>query len=162
MGKLNEIIYLRSIARRWKQEAARVPQSLTIFSPYVTSSTADTIVQCAVPANCEVHILFSADVFASGASSIETVKKLFALGCRLFHINNLHAKIFLTDQFASIGSQNLTARGTKAREASAAFVDTDLVEHIKIKADAWKADRLPITEDMVRDLEKELPLFQRA
>jgi phosphatidylserine/phosphatidylglycerophosphate/cardiolipin synthase-like enzyme len=121
-------LYLRNIARRWKKEFSVEAERKLIFSPYVTSSTAESVVGQSGP--CEIHTEFSVELFASHASSLETLRLLMDRGHKLFHVTNLHAKVFLIPrQFASVGSQNLTLGGTTNREASVVLQD---VRHLEV------------------------------
>ncbi len=157
--------YLKNIARRWRREIAAPAEVKYVFSPYLTSRTAESVLSEAGP--CEIHTLFSAELFCSRASSLKTLKTLMSSGHNVFHLPGLHAKIVLVPgAFASIGSQNLTHGGTRNKEASVAFNDPKVVRRVGELIGPWLAERMPITADMVTDMEALLegivPLYEIA
>ncbi len=155
-------IYLRSIDRRWKKELEKISGKVTILSPYLTSSTAEAIITKVPSANCEVYTLFSVENFASGASSIKTLRNLFDAGYALFHLPRLHAKVVLvSDRLATIGSQNLTANGIRNREASLLINSQDEVRKIEEDLEPWLVERQTISAEMVSDVERLLPQVRR-
>lgn len=100
-----ELYIGRSIDRRWRKELESIQDAPKIFTPYITSTTAESVLNRPHGEKSEIHIVFKAELFASGSSSLETVKRLAEQGHSLFHVKDLHAKIILVpDQFASIGS----------------------------------------------------------
>lgn len=159
--------YIKNIAGRWRKEIAAASDIKYVFSPYITSYTAESVLSKKADKNCEIYTLFSAENFSSKASSLKTIKKLATLGHKIFHLPNLHAKIFLIPGvFSSIGSQNLTHRGTKSKEASIAIQNKEVILQIERQISPWLADRIPITAEMVSDMEKFLgeiePLYEEA
>ena len=155
-------VYLRSIDRRWKKELEKADGKVTIFSPYLTSSTAEAIITKVPSTNCEVYTRFSVENFASGASSIKTLRNLFDAGYALFHLPRLHAKIVLvSERLATIGSQNLTANGIRNREASLLINSQDEVREIEEALEPWLIERQTISAEMVSDVERLLPQVRR-
>ena len=155
-------VYLRSIDRRWKKELETANGKVTILSPYLTSSTGEAIITKVPSANCEVYTLFSVENFASRASSIKTLRKLFDSGYALFHLPRLHAKVVLvSDRLATIGSQNLTANGIRNREASLLINSQDEVREIEEALEPWFVERQAISAEMVSDVERLLPQVRR-
>jgi len=157
--------YLKNIARRWRREIAAPAEVKYVFSPYLTSRTAESVLSDAGP--CEIHTLFSAELFCSRASSLKTLKALMSAGHNVFHLPGLHAKIVLVPgAFASIGSQNLTHGGTRNKEASVAFNEPKAVRRVGELIGPWLADRIPVTAEMVTDMEALLegiiPLYEIA
>ena len=66
---------------------------------------------------CQIYTRFSVEDFASGSSSLSTLKVLLAGGYPVYEIERLHAKLVAASgSFASIGSQNLTFNGVNNRE----------------------------------------------
>ena len=111
-------IYLSSIIKRLARENSQHCESATFISPYLTSKTAEEIITRFEPESSDIYTVFTLENFASGASSINTVSKLMSSGHRVFHIPELHAKMVIAKNFATIGSQNLTRGGSKNKEAS--------------------------------------------
>lgn len=146
-------LFLKNVVRRWTREI-RDSARLIILSPYITSSTADTVTAQATPNTTEIYTLFSAELFLNQSSSVNTLRKLKTRGFNLFALENLHAKIVLVpDQFVSIGSQNLTLRGTKNREGTVAFSDSQLVDQVFSELAPWLAEATEITDEMLTTME---------
>jgi Skp family chaperone for outer membrane proteins len=155
-------LYIRSIDRRWRNELHGDNAKIQVFSPYLTSKTADSVLSRLGEGVCEIYTLFEMDVFASGASSLTTLTKLHAQGHQFFHLPELHAKIILAPgEFASIGSQNLTSRGTRNKEATIAFNDSASLQKLEKSLQPWLSERLPITAEMIADMEEMLPPVRR-
>jgi hypothetical protein len=154
--------YLRSVARRWRREVEGSERVL-VLSPYLTSKTAEAVLEMTPGDRCDVYTVFNAENFASGASSIQTLMKLQKQGCSLYDLPDLHAKIVLVPgAFASIGSQNATRQGTLNKEATSVFTDPDAVAIISAMVEPWLDERRPITADMIDDMNLALPPLIRA
>jgi hypothetical protein len=158
----NVEIYLKSAVRRWKRELQNGGHRVLVFSPYLTSETAELVLRAASPQTCEIHTVFSAEHFANGGSSIRTLKLLANEGYSLFDLPGLHAKIVLVSgQFVTIGSQNLTRGGTRNREASVVLTDPVTIGAIEKALTLWLSARTPINAKMIADLEALLPKLVR-
>ncbi|MEG5032161.1 phospholipase D-like domain-containing protein, partial [Microcoleus sp. AT3-D2] len=149
--------YLKNISRRWHTEIKKLDDNdqLIILSPYLTSKTAEGILRESQVANCEVYTIFSVRNFVSGASSLKTLKILHQCGCKLYHLERLHAKMIIAPgRFATIGSQNLTRNGVKNKEASVITFDKEEVKKIMEMLDSsWLKGCKPITTEMLNELE---------
>lgn len=157
----SQTVYACSIVRRLRKEIEADPDKVLILSPYLTSKTAETVILAANPDNSEVYTMFSPEVFAIGASSIGTVRKLLENSFQIYHLPGLHAKSVITGTFASVGSQNLTQGGTRRREVTLVTIDTAQIEHFRSQIKEWFEDRREITLDMVGDMEAILPDLKR-
>lgn len=158
-------IYLRSIARRWKAEIVGLPATKYVLSPYITSGTAESVLATTSGEPCEIYTLFSAELFSAKASSLKTIKRLASYGHQIFHLPGLHAKIILVPgAFATIGSQNLTLNGTRNKEASVLIKGEKQLFDIEKEVILWLAGRVPITPEMIADMEMQLkdldPMFE--
>ena len=116
-------VYARSIVRRLKREVRGCPKHVLFLSPYLTSHTAETVISGATSEDAEIYTTFSAENFAVGASSLRTVRRILESGFDVYHLPRLHAKVVLTNEFASVGSQNLTAGGTCLTSASLGHIE---------------------------------------
>lgn len=155
-----EVVLINSV-RRWKRGLTEADSAL-VFSPYITSSTAESVLCAVNPSHWEVHTVFDAMHFANGGSSIRTLRNLHKQGCKLYHIQDLHAKIFFVpDQWASIGSQNLTSRGTRNREASVFLRDPVVLKRLNSDLEIWLQVRQPISEIMLDEMEQQLPKLRK-
>ena len=119
------------------------------------------VIKAADYRTAEVYLSFEAEIFASGASSLRTVRRLIEQGFAVYHLQDLHAKIVLCQDFASVGSQNLTAKGTTNLEASLVTTDFEDLQDIRNSLDRWLLARRRVTLDMVLDLERHLPSLRR-
>lgn len=148
----NDRVYLRNVSRRWRAEADSA-ESIDVFFPYITLPTSETVLKGVTATECRVFTVFSAENFVNGSSSIKALMKLADTGVRLFHLPDLHAKIFCTDEMLTIGSQNLTSRGTRSLEATVVLNGKD--HHLSRQAlAAWAEQAVPITEDMLEEMER--------
>jgi len=152
---INNNLYFRNVSRRWKKEAVST-NSLIFLSPYITSSTAETVLLANEHLSCQIYTVFKAENFACRASSLKTLKKLIQNGCELFHIDGLHAKVMLSDNFISIGSQNLTNKGKSNLEASFCSDDSNFIKYSHSEVDKWISLAKEITIEMLEDMEKEI------
>jgi phosphatidylserine/phosphatidylglycerophosphate/cardiolipin synthase-like enzyme len=76
---------------------------------------------------------------------------------------NLHAKLVLIpNTFASVGSQNMTRRGSLNREATVGLNDPRDIEAAARLASAWLVDRTLITMEMVLDMERGIQPILKA
>lgn len=154
--------YLRSIDRRWKKEIALANEKIVFLSPYLTSNTANLVLQNALPEITRVYTVFSFWNFVSGSSSIKTLKQLRNKGFQLFHLEKLHAKVLIVDNsFASLGSQNLTFGGTKNREATAAILNVEQITRLNELVKYWLTDARPISDEMIAEVEELIKPLQK-
>jgi hypothetical protein len=154
-------LYLRSIARRWKREARPDLERIRILSPYITRA-ADSVLRNVAAGAAEIYTRFDADLFASGASSLRSLKTLCLAGHNLYTLPSLHAKIVMVPgNFASIGSQNLTRGGTLNKEASVALTDASSIARIDKRIAKWAEERVPISIEMIDDMEALLADLKR-
>lgn len=162
--KKQRTFYFRSIARRWQREIGEGGSNLdvSVYSPYLTSKTAEVVIGGASPQRCKIYTRFSVEDFAAGASSLKCLRKLCTLGYSIFSVPSLHAKVIVVPgRFASIGSQNLTSGGTHNREASVVFTDPKEVAQIEVLAAGLKTGASKITQEMIADLEDGMRAIER-
>lgn len=149
----SKTIYFGSIDRRWKKEIERNPTGVVFVSPFLTPPTAERIIGYAMSGGSEgpkVYTCFNPELFLSGASSLKTLKKLYNMGCELFHLEDLHAKVVITERFSSIGSQNLTAGGCwKNQEATVVLTDRREIALVRREVNRWAEQATPITNYML-------------
>jgi hypothetical protein len=158
--------YLKNISRRWHAEIKKLDDNdkIIIFSPYLTSKTAEAILKGSNFKECKVYTIFSVRNFVSGASSLKTLKFLHQRGCKLYHLPKLHAKIIISPgRFATIGSQNLTRNGVKNKEASVITFDKKEIKKIEEMLARWLIEPkpLPITIEMMNELEAKITALRK-
>jgi hypothetical protein len=154
-------IYLKNIVRRWKKEVQDAAEVL-IFSPYVTSSTAETVCRVIPEGACRIYTQFTFFLFVNQSSSIKTLRKLKEAGHRIFMLENLHAKMVIVPGcFASVGSQNLTNRGASNLEASVTLTEQADVEKVLREARAWSENAREISLDMILDMQRLVAPYEK-
>ena len=114
-----------------RRDLERFRSGAVITSPYLTSPAAEAVIGCADPETTVVLTTFDATTFAAGGSSLGTVRKLMARGYRLRALDGLHAKLVVTEGAVLVGSQNLTAAGTRNLEATARVSDPAEVARVR-------------------------------
>lgn len=140
------------VAEAWRRAVLDAENGLIVFSPFITSDTAEEVLAAAT--RVEIHTRFDVKSFASGASSLATLKALSDAGHQIFHVDNLHAKIVLSKgKFVSVGSQNLTKGGTKNREITALFPGPDACREVEDLVAPWLAKRTLVKPEMIDELE---------
>lgn len=82
----------------------------------------------------------------------------------MFHLRNLHAKVVMDgDSFATLGSQNLTNRGSKLnRELSGCILGEKDQETVRALVEPWLSEAKKISPEMVKDMIKALPDLRKA
>jgi uncharacterized protein YqfA (UPF0365 family) len=147
-------VHCHNIAGQWIETLRQCDTTARIFSPYVTSGLAERAIASDSPGNIEVYTRFHIEAFACGASSLKTLRRLLEAGHPLFDVQRLHAKVFESPNgFATVGSQNLTQRGTRNRETTVAIRDPKILEKLKRQLDRWVALRRAITIEMIEEAE---------
>src|SRR5437870_461909 len=106
-------LHARSVTRHWIALAGRDQRNLILLSPYLTARIAEKVAARSEKSTCRIFTVFTAENFATGASSLSTIKTLVSNGYSLFHIEGLHAKAVLGEGGVAVGSQNLTAQGAR-------------------------------------------------
>lgn len=163
MRRVRKEFYFRSVDRRWRKELRVATGRVLVFTPYLTSRTAELVLESAAPSRCEVHTVLSLEAFASGASSIRTLRNLMSRGYPIFEIPNLHAKVIIVEgRFASIGSQNLTSRGVTNLEATMVVSAPSKVSAMLEAVQPWLAARKRVTPEMLDELQRHILTLARA
>jgi len=139
-----------------QERVAHLPEKVIIASPYLTSTAAEAIIGAADPKTSTILTTFRAENFASGASSLTTLRELIGRGFNIRHLDSLHAKLIATSECCLIGSQNLTAGGTQNKEATAVISDPSLASNLSNRLGNWIRLSQPITLDMVEEMDAHL------
>ncbi|MGE0736185.1 MAG: hypothetical protein AB7G15_05820 [Alphaproteobacteria bacterium] len=148
-------IYAKSMVRRWRREIKNSEVAPLVLSPYLTGRVAEDILTASSILGLTpiIGTLFEAEVFANGSSEIRIFRQLLKIGCKLYHVPNLHAKCILTEHFYSIGSQNLTSRGSALnRELSIAVTYSTSSSVLRSQVNAWINSGIPIDTEMIEDM----------
>ncbi|HKO92829.1 MAG TPA: hypothetical protein VJU61_16855 [Polyangiaceae bacterium] len=145
----------------WVRAIDADPDGVRLVSPYVTWPSLMALAARAVPP-IKLYTTFRPDVFASGSSSLEALLQCVKAGHRIFHVDDLHAKLVLTNASASVGSQNLTARGQRTREVSVLFWEGRALRALRQQIQPWLVSAREIRQHEIEGLLRELPALQRA
>lgn len=160
MKKPKKILF-SNVVRYWKKSINNANDAI-FFSPYITSKTAEIVLKQAKPEDIVLYTLFDLELFVHGSSSIYTLKNLTNFGIKIYKLENLHAKILLTDQTMTIGSQNLTNRGARNLESTVIINDKVELAKTKTQLESWTKNRLLITIGMINDIISVLPELKKA
>ena len=163
MAKKQFEIACKNVAPVWLRSVPKCAGLVRVFSPYITSPLVVESLAVADRKRAEVYTRFDLEAFAAGASSIQALEAILKAGHPLFDVPFLHAKVVIADGVvATVGSQNLTARGTKNREASVVVTDSSEIAALRANTEQWIADASPITAEMIADAKARLPILYRA
>lgn len=165
MSKMNHepmwVHALRDVAPDWLRAAKQATSEAEAFFPFVSSSRVIDSIPHSV--SVTLYTRFDSEVFGSGASSITVIKRILSRAdiC-LYGLPSLHAKILVIDRrFVSIGSQNLTVRGSTNLEATMINWSERDSEDIIKDMQQWKERAFRITPEMVATMEAALPRLRR-
>ena len=134
----------------------RHPQDVVVTSPYLATPGAELPVVWADKASTVIVTTFDAETFATRASDLRTVKRLVEAGYHVRALPGLHAKVVIAGDAAIVGSQNLTNRGRKNKEATVLIRDAEAIEKLRADIARWLEDSFRITTAMIVDMEVEL------
>lgn len=135
---------------RWKQQAKRSTNPLTILSPYITKDVALSLVKGKTGAR--IYTLFDTKVFATGGSDLDDIVGLMK-DHEVYRLDGLHAKL-VTDNtsFVTVGSQNLTEGGQHNLELNVSLEGKLARQQAMEIVEPWLEDAERITPEMVADM----------
>ncbi len=149
--------YIANAHTTWKTVGGE--EELLILTPYLTGPLAQQLLD--QNSGGRVYTCFQPETFASRASDLNVIRDLVGAGHQVFHLPGLHAKVLIAgDRLASVGSQNMTVRGTKNRELTFIAYEKALVERAHRKVALWLDQATPITLKMIEDMVAMLPELQ--
>lgn len=156
------IVVVGSVVRHWTRSIEAHPRGVVVLSPFVTSSTAETVLRNVGEHSARIYTVFESHLFASGASQISTLRHLAELGHRIFHVPRLHAKVIVTKKTATVGSQNLTGGGQFNREASVVLRDRRHVGLLRTELQRWLRTAERVTLERIVEMERSIDPLRRA
>ncbi|MGF6399371.1 hypothetical protein ABH905_003037 [Pseudomonas frederiksbergensis] len=152
---------IQSVHTQWRENGERATKPLMLFSPYLTGNLAKQILGPTLKGM--VFTQFDAELFASRASDLDVIKGLMDEGHQLFHVPDLHAKVVIEQGvFATIGSQNITAKGTRNKELSVLVQGEKHLREVHRKVESWLMNATPITLEMISGMADLLPPLKSA
>ena len=149
-----------NIAPSWQEGLAGRPAAILLM-PYVTGRTATEIADALGSAGTLVTRLDLLD-FVSGASSIDALLAVQKAGMEIRALPDLHAKLFVTAETTTIGSQNLTARGTRNKEMSILVQAVDDREAVRDIAEAWVEEARAVGRAEIEEIARRVRLLAPA
>lgn len=153
-------LIFKSAASQWRRYGRTAATSpIKVFSPYITGRQVLRLVEG--HKHSEIYTLFDAELFLSRASDLAQLRALVEAKVNVYLLPGLHAKIvWIPGVFLSVGSQNLTFRGLKNKEATATVSHEPWLSHIQSELQGWIVEREPITLEMIRDMEVAVAPFR--
>ncbi len=146
-----------NVASSWARIIRNAKQQLLVFTPYLTSLK---VLRAAAPTvRMRIYTEFSAELFASGASSLAAVKEMAKRrNTEVYWLPGLHAKIIVVDNRCfSLGSQNVTAKGERNIEATTLITNSAAADGALKVLETWQSWAAPITPQMISHMESLVP-----
>lgn len=155
MTKQTPKLFFENIIPAWKAACKSGGEStLRIFSPFLTGDIASELAENM--SDVEVYTRFDVQLFASGSSNIDSLRRLHEMGVTIYRLRQLHAKVvWIPDEYISIGSQNLTRNGALNKEASVELVSKTQLSKAEKELSKWISGREIIDSEMLDDMERE-------
>lgn len=145
----------------WKV-ATSAHRRAMVFSPFVTAPLADEVLRHRAEAQFELYTSFSAKNFVARASCLDTLERLSRY-MDVFEVQGLHAKILLIPgHLATVGSQNLTQKGTTNKEATVVIADPPLVREVERGVSGWVGCRVKITPERIAEMRRRVESLKDA
>ncbi|MES2092492.1 MAG: phospholipase D-like domain-containing protein [Actinomycetota bacterium] len=124
----------------------RAISDVVLVSPFLSIRVAQRLARAAGASRASWSLLTHLDPIAAagGYLSIEGLRQLHEVGVAIRHIDALHAKVYLADEFAMVGSANLTNTGLGGAtrpnlELSVRLAGEDVVHARRIIDTWWKS-----------------------
>ena len=154
-------ILTRSADRVMQGLVKRHPWDVIIASPYITDPVIDRVTSWASLRSTVIMTTFDPETFLAGGSSIDALGRLVAEGFEVRALDNLHAKIVLAGDAATVGSQNVTHGGTRNREATVLVRGREAVDDLRAALEAWLAESERISPEMVEHMREEVERLRK-
>ena len=147
----------------WLEKTKEATSRVTMLSPYITGTLACDL---ALEARhgMRIYTLFDFSIFASRSSHLDIIEELIDKPkCTVYRLRNLHAKVLMDEhRFASVGSQNVTWRGSLRSsgdavpsgnlELSARLEKAASNRAVRAIVEPWLDDGTPITHSMINEM----------
>ncbi|MDR0898744.1 MAG: phospholipase D family protein [Lactobacillaceae bacterium] len=130
-------------------------KSIKIVSPFLSKSIIDEMMmQKDINTDMALITRFKSTDFLAGVNNLDALEQLITAGASVYAVKNLHAKLFIFDDFkAIVGSANLTKNGLENNaELSVMFQDeqgkiSELVKYFETLRQ--EADKYEVTLEMI-------------
>lgn len=133
--------------------------NVIIFSPYLTDLIFEVISDHSKNIKA-IYTKFLLNDFVCGASKLDVIKSLQERGIDVFYSNELHAKIILTEDKVTIGSQNFTSGSENNFELSVIAEGSKSTKNVYKNIDSFINKAKTINNDMIIMMEEALGLAE--
>ena len=140
----------------WTSKIKKAESELLIVSPYFNKVLVNLIQSSLLDKeNIKILTRISSDTAWEDKNQLSAALKLVEMGVELRELPNLHAKLLIVDRSdLTLGSQNFTLNGRKAREASVSALsqldNSKFIDSIYL----WWEEATPIPSNLLSDLLK--------
>ncbi len=144
-----------ALSQQWVKVLKSATGEVLAFSPYITPSPV-TRALAEKGASCKLYTEISAKTYVSRGSELSCLKALRTAGVQVFHLERLHAKVLFIreNNFVTVGSQNMTKRGTQNLEATVVFSSSkEVAQRTWAELEPWTKVAKLVTPQVVADLE---------
>lgn len=129
-------------------------ERIDIVSPWVTGEGA-TLVPDTSGRTCRLLFRGRAMDFLEGSTELDAIEALRRRGFELFWRQDLHAKVYLTERAAIIGSANLTRNGMMEGNLEVAVrVEGAARDQLAEQVRAWFGLARPVSEEQLRAVQR--------
>jgi hypothetical protein len=136
-------------------------KNIRLASPYISAGTTLWLEVLAKRRQATWHLLTSLDPVAAayGSLHLEGLRELLTAGVQIRHLDDLHAKLFLTESHGFVGSANLTDAGLGSNPPGNHELTVALTADQRTKAgavfDRWYGSAQPVDLAMIRNCERQ-------
>jgi hypothetical protein len=141
------IALVTNLVSKWK-DIIETNEDVLIFSPYITDILLDVLVENAHNIKA-IYTKFSLKDFIAGASNLDVIETLLNNNISVYYSNNLHAKIFITKENMTIGSQNCTFGSEHNFELSIVSQDEQIIEQTYLNTTKCRSSSKKINQLMI-------------
>ena len=145
----------------------RATSEVLLVSPFLSIRVAQRLASAAKASRAGWSLLTHLDPVAAagGYLSIDGLRQLYVAGVKIRHIDALHAKVYIADEFAMVGSANLTNTGLGAAtrpnvELSVQLAGED-VAHVRRTIGTWWESAETVDLAALADLEARVTRLPR-
>lgn len=149
--KANRVYLARDVYSSWKRCVSKAQTRITVYSPYFDRLLLSLLKNAKLaPALLTVVTDFNPASLLQQSNQLRTIKQLLSKGISVLSLRDLHAKVLLVDdRLVSIGSQNFTSHGRRAKECTAVPLDTLDGSRLVKTLLRWREEAEPIDEELV-------------
>jgi hypothetical protein len=141
------VALITNLVTKWK-DIIETNEDVLIFSPYITGILLDVLIENAHNIKA-IYTKFSLKDFIAGASDLNVIETLINNNISVYYSNDLHAKIFITKENITIGSQNCTFGSEHNFELSIVSQDEQTIEQTYFNTSKCRSSSKKINQPMI-------------